>query len=232
MKWVLFSMMRRQSERLPDKMLKRIWTPIGHVSLAQWAAHRLSDMSKTLDLDYRIGVAQDEFPMLTQSYWCIWRSPDSLTADTVAGLQRDIPPRFDCYDWALHVNACCPLLTTQTVKTFIDEVSAKFDCDEPYGIQPAFEENGFVYADGERLYPPIGEQLSLDTKKNKPFFIPCHAFSAFPAKRVGRSLAPTGGYVSVGKRRSEFLDIDTADDLEIVAAFSSWRYRQLCGIVE
>lgn len=232
MKWVLFSMMRRQSERLPDKMLKRIWTPIGHVSLAAWAAHRLGSMAKSLGLDYMIGVSQDEFPTLVRSHPSIWRSPESLTAETVAILQKDIPPRFDDYDWALHVNACCPLLTVETVGKFIDEASAKFGCNYEHGVQPAFEENGFVYDGDDRLYPPSDELLSLNTKTNRPFFVPCHAFSAFPAKRVGRFLTPTGGYVSVGKRRSEFLDIDTADDLEIVAAFSSWRYRQLCSIVE
>jgi len=232
MKWVLFSMMRRQSERLPDKMLKRIWTPIGHVSLAHWAAHRLADMAKSLGLDYVIGIAHDEFPALVRVHPTIWRSPESLAAETVATLQRDIPPRFDDYDWALHINACCPLLTTATVGRFIEEASAKFGCNYEHGVQPAFEDNGFVYVGNDRLYPPGRELLSLNTKTNSPFFVPCHAFSAFPAKRVGRLLTPTGGYISVGKRRSEFLDIDTADDLEIVAAFSSWRYRQLCSIIE
>lgn len=227
MKTMLFCMMRRESVRLPNKLASKIWTPIGFVSLMEWAAYRVKAMAGEFKTGYLLGVSAADAEWLGGEFACVVRSPESLAAETVQGLQADLPPRLDGFDWALHINACCPFLETRTVLEFMEAAATQFTPAAGMGIQPAIRDSGFVYAGGARIFPGEGPGVVLDTKTNAGFFVPCHAFSLSPASKVGRDRIPTGGYVSVGARRPEFLDVDEPADLDLVAAYASYKWRRI-----
>lgn len=223
---VLYSAMRRNSERLPDKLMRGIWTPKGWMTLAQWSAVRLKAIANQTRLPYYLLASMDELPWIDHEYPVIDRSCKSLAAEKMTEVYQDVPPYFDLFDWAIHINACCPLIQTRTIIAFVDEVLTSFDPQCGYYVQGAFEETGFVYKDNRRIFPAGDDPLWLNTKINDTFHTPCHALAAYPAKSLGRKEVGVGGIVNVGRRTSEFVDIDTLDDYDLACAISSWKYRR------
>jgi hypothetical protein len=226
MKWVLFAMMRRKSERIPDKMLHKLWTPIGFVSLLEWNIHRLASWSQSLGVPYYLGVAQEDRHKVPADAGVIERDQESLQGEDYMAIYRNIPPLFDVFDWALWVNACCPFVSKETITRFMENVENGYSPTDELSIWPGFEESSFIFYKDKMVFPPPNEAFRMNTKLDPTFLIQCHAFVAHPARCLGRSSPGPGGCISVGRRTREFLDLDYPDDLHLVAAYAAYKWRR------
>lgn len=224
MKWVLVSMMRRNSERLPEKLLSKIWTPIGFVSLMEWNAHRIREWAKHLECDYFLGVGPDDADRLASAGFAVFvRSQESLDGENGIDIYRDIPPKFDGYDWALHVNACCPFVELDSVQKFMAAGEKAVPLDA--GAFPGFVDCGVVRTgDGTRIFPPPDATVWPNTKTDQKFITTCRSLVMMPAKCVGRQLFPMDILIPLGRRTAEHLDVDYPDDMDLVSAYAAYKW--------
>jgi len=223
-KWVIYSLMRRGSERVPNKLLQKIWTPVGFVTLMEWNAVRMRKWSEELDIPYYLGVSWEDVEMLGPEFNTFERNPESLESEDVLTIHGCVPPRFDIYDMALHVNACCPFLTRKTIQNFMAGLEGEYTDTAGGSVWPSREECGFAYSKTARLFPPHMQQLQQNTKIDPVFYVQDRTMVAFPATDIGRRELPVAGHVPIGPWRPELIDIDRPGDIGLVAAYAAYQW--------
>jgi len=224
----LFSLMRDDSERLPHKMRQCIFTSNGVRTLGEAMLDNLVLWSNVLGVDYKVGITPIDWdtpshPFLSQRYYTqvreahiIERDEESLrgeTGDTI--YNENLRNHFTGYDWAVHVNACCPFLTTESLHKFLQAL----DFPEPrLPMTTVYEKRGFVLDHALRPIRGLKPTGLGNTKADTKYHVPCHAFHAYPNPVNTLGFAPRR-FVPV-QHGTEFMDIDTEEDYQLAWTWS------------
>lgn len=211
---LLLTCMRENSERLPEKMLRRI----GGAPLATIALKKIRAAAQRFAMSASVALCPTDARLVALAHDAgipiFERTVSSRNGETYEQVYKNWDKAFADFDWVIVVNPCMPFLRIETIGQAID---ATRSARRP--VASIFRSRGCVWDYHHRLV--IGKGLP-NTKKNPEFSVLAHAFFCYPSATLGHPAMTQYRSFSALERGMEFLDIDTMKDLTAARAWARY----------
>ena len=197
---------RLNSQRCPRKMIK----PFADTSLMQIAIDNMKNI-KSLPLDnFYLSIYEPELLEIANSNKINYFKRSEKSANSEGTPLTEIYEWWDQipYEYVVMVNACAPLLTSETIDNFVESY-LQSDGDGMFGV---IEKKNYMWdKDGEFL-TPLKEGI-MNTKTADPVYEAAHCLYAGKMSNIGKGIwmgdfSKKGDIELVPMSEEECFDID------------------------
>lgn len=206
----IFTVMRLQSERLPEKML----LPLGSKPLCRWAVDTMREAAEETGVACRIALGGHDYDLVDAvneaGVDIIWRTAESLAGEDNATIyDQKIRDQMTDVDWIVFVNPCFPFLPLDDLVGLVERAKT---ADRP--LVGAIRQRNWIWWDNGVLLagdPSVG----LNTKTNPATWLPGHCWSAWPASMLGTTeMLMEPEFIQLPDTWRYKVDVDTKDDYD------------------
>lgn len=197
---------RLNSQRCPRKMIK----PFADTSLMQIAIDNMKNI-KSLPLDnFYLSIYEPELIEIANNNKINYFKRSEKSANSEGTPLTEIYEWWDRlpYEYVVMVNACAPLLTSETIDNFVESY-LQSDSDGMFGV---IEKKNYMWdKDGEFL-TPLKEGI-MNTKTADPVYEAAHCLYAGKMSNIGKGIwmgdfSKKGDIELVPMSEEECFDID------------------------
>jgi CMP-N-acetylneuraminic acid synthetase len=197
---------RLNSQRCPRKMIK----PFADTSLMQIAIDNMKNI-KSLPLDnFYLSIYEPELIEIANNNKINYFKRSEKSANSEGTPLTEIYEWWDRlpYEYVVMVNACAPLLTSETIDNFVESY-LQSDSDGMFGV---IEKKNYIWdKDGEFL-TPLKEGI-MNTKTADPVYEAAHCLYAGKMSNIGKGIwmgdfSKKGDIELVPMPEEECFDID------------------------
>jgi len=197
---------RLNSQRCPKKMIK----PFADTSLMQIAIDNMRNI-KSLSLDnFYLSIYEPELIEIANNNKINYFKRSEKSANSEGTPLTEIYEWWDRlpYEYVVMVNACAPLLTSETIDNFVESY-LQSDSDGMFGV---IEKKNYIWdKDGEFL-TPLKEGI-MNTKTADPVYEAAHCLYAGKMSNIGKGIwmgdfSKKGDIELVPMPEEECFDID------------------------